>query len=144
MSRWLPDRQPGRPGCGTVGKVPETAWEAAIKGKGQVRERRADEACQNPRTAHPACWIEEAHVAGLTGLLREGPAGDQLKSRRQRRARPPSRRQWLGHAPRIRAVPPGRRRPAPVNPMVETLTAGSGSTLGVPYSDVVTQRETHW
>ena len=29
------------------------------------------------RTA--ACWIEEAHVTELTGLLREGPAGDQLK-----------------------------------------------------------------
>src|SRR5205814_337194 len=24
------------------------------------------------------CWIEEAHVTELTGLLREGPAGDQL------------------------------------------------------------------
>ena len=62
-----------------IGKVPETAWEAAIDGKGQVRERRAEEACGNPRCAHPACWIEEAHVTELTGLLREGPAGDQLK-----------------------------------------------------------------
>ena len=62
-----------------IGKVPEAAWEAAINGKGQVRERRADEACQNPRCAHPACWIEEAHVTELTGLLREGPAGDQLE-----------------------------------------------------------------
>jgi DDE family transposase len=62
-----------------IGKVPESAWEAAIDGKGQVRERRADEACQNPRCAHPACWIEEAHVTELTGLLREGPEGDQLK-----------------------------------------------------------------
>ena len=41
---------------------------------------RADEACQNPRCAHPARWIEEAHVTELTGLLREGPDGDQLKS----------------------------------------------------------------
>ncbi|HYZ57378.1 MAG TPA: transposase [Streptosporangiaceae bacterium] len=48
--------------------------------KGQVRERRADEACGSPRCAHPACWIEEAHVTELTGLLREGPAGDQLKA----------------------------------------------------------------
>jgi hypothetical protein len=62
-----------------LGKVPESAWEAAIDAKGQVRERRADEACGNPRCAHPACWIEEAHVAELTGLLREGPGGDQLK-----------------------------------------------------------------
>ena len=30
------------------------------------------------RCAHRACWIEEAHVTELTGLLREGPAGDQL------------------------------------------------------------------
>ena len=28
--------------------------------------------------AHRACWIEEAHVTELTGLLREGPHGDQL------------------------------------------------------------------
>ena len=62
-----------------IGKVPASAWEAAIDGKGQVRERRADESCQNPRCAHPACWIEEAHVTELTGLLREGPVGDQLK-----------------------------------------------------------------
>ncbi len=62
-----------------IGKVPEPAWEAAIDGKGQVRERRADDACGNQRCAHRECWIEEAHVAELTGLLREGPAGDQLK-----------------------------------------------------------------
>ena len=29
--------------------------------------------------AHPGCWIQEAHVTELTGLLREGPAGDQLR-----------------------------------------------------------------
>ena len=84
----LPARVPGhllrrlearRPQQAAIGKVPETAWQAAIDGKGQVRERRADEACGNPRCAHRACWIEEAHVAELTGLLREGPAGDQLK-----------------------------------------------------------------
>ena len=58
--------------------VPDQAWQIAIDGLGEVRERRADargsEAC-----AHRACWVEEAHVAELTGLLREGPAGDQLK-----------------------------------------------------------------
>src|SRR5487761_1291581 len=59
-----------------LGKVPGTAWEAAVDGKGQVRERRADDACQNPRCAHPACWIEEAHVTELTGRLREGPEGN--------------------------------------------------------------------
>jgi hypothetical protein len=59
--------------------VPETAWEAAIDGRGEVRERRADGACADPRCAHRACWIEEAHVTELTGLLRCGPGGDQLK-----------------------------------------------------------------
>ena len=37
--------------------VPETAWQAAIDGKGQVRERRADDACENQRCAHRECWI---------------------------------------------------------------------------------------
>jgi hypothetical protein len=60
--------------------VPGTAWEAAIDGKGEVRERRAGGACADPRCAHRACWIEEAHVTELTGLLRSGPAGDQLKA----------------------------------------------------------------
>ena len=62
-----------------IGTVPETAWEIAIDGKGQVRERRADDACTDRRCAHRKCWIEEAHVTELTGLLREGPDGDQLK-----------------------------------------------------------------
>ena len=59
--------------------VPGHAWEAAIDAKGNVRERRCDDACADPRCAHRACWIEEAHVTELTGLLREGPGGDQLK-----------------------------------------------------------------
>ena len=59
--------------------VPEQAWQIAIDGRGEVRERRADEACGNGQCAHRACWIEEAHVTELTGLLREGPAGDQLE-----------------------------------------------------------------
>ena len=62
-----------------IGWSRSTAWEAAIDGRGQVRERRADEACGNQRCAHRECWIEEAHVTELTGLLREGPGGDQLK-----------------------------------------------------------------
>ena len=63
-----------------IGTVPEPAWEIAIDGKGQVRERRSDGACADPRCAHCKCWIEEAHVAGLTGLPREGPDGDQLRA----------------------------------------------------------------
>ena len=63
-----------------LAKVPESGWEAAIDGKGRVRERRSDGACPSLRCGHPACWIEEAHVTELTGLLREGPQGDQLKA----------------------------------------------------------------
>jgi hypothetical protein len=63
-----------------LGQVPESAWEAAIDGKGEVRERRSDDACGSPDCAHPSCWIEEAHVTELTGLLREGPEGDQMKA----------------------------------------------------------------
>jgi hypothetical protein len=54
--------------------------EAAIDGRGKVRERRADDACADHRCAHQDCWIEEAHVTELTGLLREVPGGDQLKA----------------------------------------------------------------
>ena len=59
--------------------VPEQAWQAAIDARGKVRERRADDACSNNECAHRACWIEEAHVTELTGLLRRGPGGDQLR-----------------------------------------------------------------
>ena len=59
--------------------VPEQAWQIAIDGRGEVRERRADDACADSRCAHRACWIEEAHVTELTGLLREGPDGDRLR-----------------------------------------------------------------
>jgi hypothetical protein len=58
--------------------VPQQAWQIAIGHRGEVRERRADEACTGPRCGHRKCWVEEAHVTELTGLLREGPAGDQL------------------------------------------------------------------
>jgi hypothetical protein len=58
--------------------VPEPAWQIAIDGRGEIRERRAGDACADQRCAHSRCWIEEAHVTELTGLLREGPAGDQL------------------------------------------------------------------
>jgi predicted transcriptional regulator len=60
--------------------VPDTAWEAAIDAGGKVRERRADEACENTRCGHRACWIEEAHATELTGLLRKGPDGDRLRA----------------------------------------------------------------
>ena len=58
--------------------MPEQAWQIAIDGRGEVREQRAGDACADSRCAHRACWIEEAHVTELTGLLREGPDGDRL------------------------------------------------------------------
>src|SRR5579859_1808669 len=60
-------------------RVPGQAWQIAIHRRGEVRERRADDACADVRCAHRTCWVEEAHVAELTGLLREGPGGDQLQ-----------------------------------------------------------------
>jgi alkylhydroperoxidase/carboxymuconolactone decarboxylase family protein YurZ len=59
--------------------VPEDAWQIAIDHRGQVRERRADGACTDTGCGHRDRWIEEAYVSELTGLLREGPGGDQLK-----------------------------------------------------------------
>jgi DDE family transposase len=58
--------------------VPARAWQIAVDERGEVRERRADDACGDLDCGHRRCWIEEAHVTELTGLLREGPAGDQL------------------------------------------------------------------
>jgi hypothetical protein len=58
--------------------VPREAWQIAIDHRGEVRERRADDACADRCCAHPRCWIQEAHVTELTGLLRRGPGGDQL------------------------------------------------------------------
>jgi Transposase DDE domain group 1 len=43
-----------------------------------VRERRADDSCADRSCGHVPCWIEEAHVTELTGLLRGGPGGGQL------------------------------------------------------------------
>src|SRR5258707_8278567 len=58
--------------------VPEAAWQIAIDSRGEIRERRAGEACPDWQCAHRKCWIEEAHVTELTPLLREGPGGDRL------------------------------------------------------------------
>ena len=58
--------------------VPDQAWQIATDARGQIRERRAGDACADAGCAHRACWTEEAHVTELTGLLRDGPHGDQL------------------------------------------------------------------
>jgi hypothetical protein len=58
--------------------VPADAWQIAVDERGEVRERRAGEACADAGCGHRRCWLEEAHVTEMTGLLRERPAGDQL------------------------------------------------------------------
>jgi hypothetical protein len=58
--------------------VPAQAWQIAVDEHGEVRERRAGQACSDLHCGHRTCWIEEAHVTELTGLLRDGPDGDQL------------------------------------------------------------------
>jgi hypothetical protein len=61
-----------------IGLVPPQAWQIAIDQRGQVRERRADGGCADRSCGQARCWVEEAHVTELTGVLREGPGGDQL------------------------------------------------------------------
>ncbi|HXZ73459.1 MAG TPA: transposase [Streptosporangiaceae bacterium] len=61
-----------------IGAVPAQAWQIAVDERGEVRERRAEQACGDLDCGHRRCWIEEAHVTELTSLLREGPARDQL------------------------------------------------------------------
>jgi hypothetical protein len=58
--------------------VPGQAWQIAVDHRGEVRERRAEGACSDRGCAHHPCWVEEAHVTELTGLLRHSPGGDQL------------------------------------------------------------------
>jgi len=59
--------------------VPMKAWQSAVGHRGEVRERRAGDACADRGCGHRKCWVEEAHVAELTGLLRQGSGGDQLE-----------------------------------------------------------------
>ena len=61
-----------------IAAVPAGAWQIAVDERGEARERRTEDACGDPGCAHRRCWIEEAHVTELTGLLRESPAGNQL------------------------------------------------------------------
>ena len=61
-----------------IGLVPQNGWQIAVDQHGEVRERRADGACADRSCGHARCWMGEAHVTELTGLLREGPGGDQL------------------------------------------------------------------
>lgn len=61
-----------------IGLVPDTAWQIAVGQRGEVRERRADGACSDRQCAHRKCWVEEAHVTELTGILRPDADHDQL------------------------------------------------------------------
>ena len=58
--------------------VPGTAWQIAVDERGEVRERRADDACGDRCCGHRGCWIEEAHVTEMTGILRPDTQHDQL------------------------------------------------------------------
>ncbi len=61
-----------------INLVPKGGWQVAIDHRGAVRERRAEDACPARWCGHARCWREQAHVTELTGLLRDGPGGDQL------------------------------------------------------------------
>ena len=61
-----------------ISRVLEETWQVCIDPRGEVRERRADEACRDRCCGHRGCWIEEAHVTELTALLRQCPEGDKL------------------------------------------------------------------
>ena len=50
-----------------IALIPAEVWRIAIDQRGDVRERRADDACTDRSCGHPRCWIEEAHVTELTG-----------------------------------------------------------------------------
>ncbi len=47
--------------------VPEQDCQIATDAPGKVWERGANDAYPDARCVHRACWIEEAHVAELTG-----------------------------------------------------------------------------
>ena len=60
--------------------VPEQAWQAAIDGRGEVRERRADDACGNRPVRAPGLLDRGSARHRADRLLRDGPAGDQLRA----------------------------------------------------------------
>jgi len=70
--------EPGARERAAIRLVPPRAWQIAIDQRGEARERRTGDACADRSCGHARCWLEEAHVTELTGLLREGPHGDQV------------------------------------------------------------------
>ena len=98
--------------------VPQDAWQIAVDHRGEVRERRADDACADPGCGHRGCWIEEAHVAELTGLLRHRPDGDRLAG-------------W----PQMMRIFARRERPHPArNSRCSSTRTGTGTSCGSPTS----------
>ena len=131
---WAPaSRPPSARSRSRPGRPRSTAARSASG----VPSRPAQPAC-----GHRACWIEEAHVTELTGLLREGPAGDQLKAwpeddaglRPPRAARTPARNCPCSRQ-RTAGVTRCGSQPAPLTPeagaaRAPTSTPPTGSTPG--------------
>jgi Transposase DDE domain group 1 len=160
------DKLAARPGCqltysvgwelgsrerAAISAVPASAWQIAVDARGEIRKRRADQACGDPGCGHRRCWIEEAHVAELTSLLREGPGGDQLADWPEamrvftRRERPPCSRpgtagatacgsptcrpaRAAGAARTPTSTPPTGSTPGSKTPSAPAKTAASAST----------------
>ena len=89
-ARWMPWPAAGGTrwstragGNWTPGRRPPSGWSPSRRGRSRsttaARSASAARACADTGCGHRACWIEEAHVTELTGLLRQGPDGDQLK-----------------------------------------------------------------
>ena len=96
-----------------IATVPARAWQIAVDGAGEVRERRAGGACADRECGHRACWIEEAHVTELTGILRGGRHDDIATwPQAMRHLRPPR-----AAAPRRAAHPVRGRRRLAVHPV---------------------------
>lgn len=54
--------------------APQEAWQVAIDHRGEVRERRADEACADRCCTHARCWVEEAHGCPAIRTVPRPPA----------------------------------------------------------------------
>jgi hypothetical protein len=89
---WSVDWELGERERQAISIVAGQTWHIAVDGKGEVRERRSDEACGDRECAHRKCWTEEAHVTELTGILCGGledqlagwPASMRVFARRER------------------------------------------------------------
>src|SRR5512132_4254804 len=60
---------PGQAEKDAITSVTGQAWQIAVGPHGEVRERRAEDACTDTSCAHRTCWVEGAHVSELTARL---------------------------------------------------------------------------